>query len=73
MNDPAIVYIWTVASVLLRRGAERLGVDTSDDSGFTTVEKVVLTGFAVLLAGTAAFAMRRKIEDLLSKISTDFG
>lgn len=72
MNHPTLIYFQTLAAVLMRRGAERIGIDTSDDSGFTTVEKVVLTGIAVLLAVGVGAAMRGKIADLLSKINTSF-
>jgi hypothetical protein len=68
---PTIVYAQIVASRLLRRVAERANIDTSDE-GFTTVEKVVLTGIAVLIAVGAGAALKTKVGALLDKIQTTF-
>jgi 4-amino-4-deoxy-L-arabinose transferase-like glycosyltransferase len=72
MHHPTLIYFQTLAAVLLRRGADRLALDIDDDSGFTTVEKVVLTGIAVLLAVGVGAAMRGKVADLLDQINTSF-
>jgi hypothetical protein len=68
---PAIVYAQVITSRLLRRVAERANIDTSDE-GFTTVEKVVLTGIAVLIAVGAGAALKGKVSDLIDKIKTTF-
>jgi hypothetical protein len=67
----SIVYAQVVASRLLRRAAERVSIDTSDE-GFTTVEKVVLTGIAVLIAVGAGAALKGKVAALIGKISDTF-
>lgn len=67
----SIVYVQVVTSRLLRRAAERVTADSSDD-GFTTVEKVVLTGIAVLIAVGAGAAMKGKVAGLIAKISDSF-
>lgn len=68
---PAITYVQFHTSRLLRRAALRLDID-QDDAGFTTVEKVVLTGIAVLIALGAGAAIRGKVTDLIDKIQTSF-
>jgi uridylate kinase len=66
-----IVYAQALGGRLLRRAAERINIDTSDE-GFTTVEKVVLTGIAVLIAVGAGAALKGKVTTLIGKISDSF-
>jgi aconitase B len=57
-----------IISTRLRKVAERLDIDTSDD-GFTTVEKVVLTAIAVGIAVAAGAAIKSKVTSMIDAIT----
>ena len=59
--------IQAMVSTRLREVAERHDIDVNDD-GFTTVEKVVLTAIAVIMAGVAGAAITGKVTSIISKI-----
>jgi hypothetical protein len=59
--------IQAIVSTRLREVAERHDIDVNDD-GFTTVEKVVLTAIAVIMAAGAGVAITGKVTSIISKI-----
>lgn len=61
-------FLQAIASVRLRQVAERLEIDTNDD-GFTTVEKVVLTAIAVGIAVAAGLAIKAKVTTMIDAIT----
>jgi cell division protein FtsL len=63
-----ILIAQAIVSTRLREAAQRRGIDVNDD-GFTTVEKVVLTALAVIMAGLAGAAITGKVNDAISKIN----
>jgi cell division protein FtsL len=67
MNTQRII-LQAIASTRLRRLAERLEVNT-DDAGFTTVEKVVLTAIAVSIAVAAGLAIKSKVTTMIDAIT----
>ncbi len=64
-----LTFIQCRTSLALRRLACALDIDT-DDAGFTTVEKVVLTGVAVGIALAAGAIIMTKVRDLANNIDT---
>jgi RNA:NAD 2'-phosphotransferase (TPT1/KptA family) len=61
-------FVQAIVSFRLRNVAERFGVDT-DDAGFTTVEKVVLTAVSVAIAIAAGAAIRSKVTSMIDAIT----
>jgi hypothetical protein len=73
------MYLFTIApfvqahaSRLMRAAADRLGVDP-DDAGFTTVEKVVLTGIGVAVAVAVGAIIMGKARQAAEEIDPSSG
>jgi cell division protein FtsL len=62
-----LLIIQAIVSTRLREVAERHDIDVND-AGFTTVEKVVLTAIAVIMAGVAGVAITGKVTSIINKI-----